>query len=247
MIRRAALTLALALAALPALAGDAARPIVRIATEGAFPPFNSLDAAGHPAGFEVDLGNAICARERLDCSWVLTGWAGIIPGLTGGAYDVIMAGMAITPDRAREIAFSRPYFRDEEAPAGIFVGTHSFQTPSAGRIAVQEGTIHETHLRAQGLSVLAFPTADAALQAVLDGRADTTFGSPDFLQQRVFHTSRMLVILGTEQSSGGGAAAGFRKAETALRENFNRALEALEKDGTIEKLRKKWFTPTRDI
>lgn len=82
---------------------------IRIATEGAFPPWNAIDASGKPIGFDIDVGMALCERANLKCEFVTQAWDGIIPALNVGKYDAIMAGMSITEKRKQVIAFSQPY------------------------------------------------------------------------------------------------------------------------------------------
>lgn len=82
---------------------------IRIATEGAFPPWNAVDTSGKPVGFDIDVGRAICERANLECEFLTQAWDGIIPALTVGKYDAIMAGMSITEKRKQVIAFSDPY------------------------------------------------------------------------------------------------------------------------------------------
>lgn len=85
------------------------RRTIKIATEGAFPPWNAVDTSGEPIGFDVDVGMGLCARANLKCQFVTQAWDGIIPGLSVGKYDAIMAGMSITRKREQVIAFSEPY------------------------------------------------------------------------------------------------------------------------------------------
>ncbi|MGI2036138.1 transporter substrate-binding domain-containing protein [Rhizobium panacihumi] len=79
------------------------------ATEGAFPPWNAVDASGQAVGFDIDVGKALCKRAKFDCTFVTQAWDGIIPALTVGKFDAIMAGMSITDKRKQVIAFSEPY------------------------------------------------------------------------------------------------------------------------------------------
>src|ERR1041384_3293823 len=87
-----------------------AQETVRIATEGAYAPWNFLNDAGEPAGYEIDLGNAICAKAGFTCEFVINDWDSIIPNLLAGNYDVIMAGMSITDERLETIDFTDAYF-----------------------------------------------------------------------------------------------------------------------------------------
>jgi octopine/nopaline transport system substrate-binding protein len=82
---------------------------VRIATEGAYPPWNSTDSSGQLIGFEIDLANDLCQRMAVECEIAAQDWEGIIPALTAGKYDVIMAGMSITEERMKVINFSDSY------------------------------------------------------------------------------------------------------------------------------------------
>lgn len=82
---------------------------IKIATEGAFPPWNAVDTSGKPVGFDIDVGTALCERAKLKCEFVTQAWDGIIPALNVGKYDAIMAGMSITEKRKQVIAFSEPY------------------------------------------------------------------------------------------------------------------------------------------
>ena len=82
---------------------------IRIASEGAYPPWNSTDASGKLIGFDIDVANEVCKRQKVECEIIATAWDGIIPGLTSGKYDAIIAGMSITKKRMKVIAFSENY------------------------------------------------------------------------------------------------------------------------------------------
>lgn len=110
----------LALAALPFLAGvafaEGVPARITIATEGAYPPWNFTNADGTLAGYEIELIDVLCARMKVECEVVSQEWNGIIPGLTAGKYDAIIASMGVTDERKAVIAFSAPYAR---APNGF--------------------------------------------------------------------------------------------------------------------------------
>ncbi len=82
---------------------------VRIATEGAFPPWNLTKPDGSIVGFEIDLQQDLCKRMEVKCTIVKQSWDGVIPALLAGKYDAIMSGMSDTAKREEVIAFSLPY------------------------------------------------------------------------------------------------------------------------------------------
>lgn len=104
-------SMAAGMIAVPALAPNARAQgrTIRIATEGAYAPWNFTAAGGALQGFEIDLANDLCRRMNATCTIVAQDWDGIIPGLNAGRYDAIMAGMNITDRRLEAINFSRPY------------------------------------------------------------------------------------------------------------------------------------------
>ena len=130
------LGLALSAGAVGAAAKDWSQ--VRIATEGAYPPWNATDSSGQLVGFEIDLANDLCRRMEVQCEIVAQDWEGIIPALQAGKYDAIMAAMSITDERKQVITFSEPY---ADTPAAFAVlkdsDLASYQGPG-GRIDLDE-------------------------------------------------------------------------------------------------------------
>ncbi|WP_262266544.1 lysine/arginine/ornithine ABC transporter substrate-binding protein [Microvirga yunnanensis] len=101
---------AVTLSVLAAANGAAAQEkTVKIATEGAYAPWNFTGAGGKLEGFEIDLADDLCARMKVKCEIVAQDWDGIIPALQAKKYDAIMAGMTITDKRKEVINFSIPY------------------------------------------------------------------------------------------------------------------------------------------
>src|SRR3954452_23894206 len=95
-------------AAAQAVAED--RPAIKVAIEGAYPPFNYLDQNNELQGFEVDLLKALCDTMQAQCTLVTHEWDGIIRGLLNHEYDAIASSLEINERRAKRIAFSRRYY-----------------------------------------------------------------------------------------------------------------------------------------
>jgi octopine/nopaline transport system substrate-binding protein len=106
-----------------AIGGAAAQEkTVKIATEGAYAPWNFTGAGGKLEGFEIDLANDLCARMKVKCEIVAQDWDGIIPALQAKKYDAVMAGMSITEERKKTIDFAGPY---ANSPNGFLVAKNS--------------------------------------------------------------------------------------------------------------------------
>ena len=115
-------SLAILAATLAASTAAAQDRVVKIATEGAYAPWNFTGAGGKLEGFEIDLANDLCARMKAKCEIVAQYWDVIIPALQAKKYDAIMAGMSITDDRKQVIDFAGPY---ADSPNGYLVAKDS--------------------------------------------------------------------------------------------------------------------------
>ncbi|MCG7391924.1 lysine/arginine/ornithine ABC transporter substrate-binding protein [Microvirga sp. ACRRW] len=103
-------------------AASAQEKTIKIATEGAYAPWNFTGAGGKLEGFEIDLAKDLCARMKVKCEIVAQDWDGIIPALNAKKYDAIMAGMSITEERKKAIDFAGPY---AAGPNGFLVEKNS--------------------------------------------------------------------------------------------------------------------------
>ncbi len=83
--------------------------MLKIATEGGFPPFNMTRPDGTLDGYEIDLAKDLCARMEIKCEIVTQEWDGAVPALQSRKFDVLMAAMSITPEREKMVDFSIPY------------------------------------------------------------------------------------------------------------------------------------------
>ncbi len=79
---------------------------VRIGTDTTYAPFSSKDAKGDFVGFDIDLGNEMCKRMQVKCTWVASDFDALIPSLKAKKIDAIISSLSITDKRQQEIAFS---------------------------------------------------------------------------------------------------------------------------------------------
>jgi polar amino acid transport system substrate-binding protein len=223
-----------------ALAGSMtfAQDVVRMGTEGAYPPYNFLNDDGEVDGFERELGDELCARAGLTCEWVTNDWDSIIPNLVSGNYNTIIAGMSITDERDEVIDFTQDYY---PPTASAYVALSDGVDLTGGVIAAQTSTIQAGHVVDTGASLLEFPTPEETIAAVRAGEADAVLADRDYLVPIVDASGGELVFVGDPVPLGGGVGMGIRESDTALKEAMDAAITSMKEDGTLNELLIKWF------
>ncbi|MBL9027045.1 MAG: transporter substrate-binding domain-containing protein [Myxococcales bacterium] len=196
-------------------------------------PYAFVDAQGEVSGEGPSIARHVAAELGVQrVVWVQTRFDQLIPELESGRFDVVAAGMFITPERKHRVAFSQPTFR---VSPGLLVRADRDETPSDCReaatrsdlrIAVLEGAVEGSALRTCGLStaqLVLVPDARAGFAAVATGMADGLALSAPTLRWMASAdlASRMKVRpfpMGEPLSLGGFA---FRAKDRALREAWN--------------------------
>ncbi|WP_081532123.1 transporter substrate-binding domain-containing protein [Rhodovulum sp. P5] len=227
-------TAALALSAGMALAQD----VVRMGTEGAYPPYNFINDNGDVDGFERELGDELCARAKLTCEWVTNEWDSIIPNLVSGNYDTIIAGMSITDERDEVIDFTQNYFPPDPS---VYVAMSDDVDVNSAVVAAQTGTIQASHVAETGAMLVEFPTPDETIAAVRNGEADAVLADKGFLEPIVNESGGELMILGDDVMLGGGIGMGIRESDAELKATFDAAIQSMKDDGSLNELIAKWF------
>ena len=229
--------LMLSTAAFAMMAGMAmAQDVVRLGTEGAYPPWNFINDAGEVDGFERELGDELCARAELNCEWVTNDWDSIIANLVSGNYDAIIAGMSITEERDEVIDFSDNYTPPDPSS---YAGMDPDLDLSSGVIAAQSGTIQAGYIAESGATLVEFATPDETLAAVKNGEADAVLADKSFLAPIVDEDPEMMFV-GEDVALGGGVALGIRESDGALKTAFDAAIQSMKEDGSLNELITKW-------
>jgi polar amino acid transport system substrate-binding protein len=226
---------------------------VVIATEGGYPPFNNVNAAGEIIGFDVELGNALCKQMGVECEFVVQEWDGIIPSLNAGKYDAVIASMYITEERMEKVAFTRPYFMAAMSMVGsksANITDVSSEALKGKVIGAQRGTTQSEYIELMYKDVAEIRLYAKQDQVNLDmanGRLDLQAGDLAPLIEWVNNgdDGKCCEIVGEPITDskyvGYGAGITIRKSDNDLREMFNSALETLVSNGTHKKISDKYF------
>lgn len=219
---------------------------IRIATEGAYPPFNYIDSSGNVKGFDVDIAHALCEQMNADCKLVTQDWDGIIPGLINGKYDAIIASMSITEERKRAVTFSEPYYSNKLQ----FIAPKSSDFDPTGdlsgkTIGAQRATIAAQWLKdnlGDSVKIKLYDTQENAFLDLSSGRLDgilaDKYVSYDWLQS---DAGADYEFKGDPVYSGDKIAIAVRKGNQKLADRFSKAIKAIRENGTYQKINAKYF------
>lgn len=250
MIRRLA-PAAAALAFL--LAPAAAEPLhLRVASEGARPPFNYLDANNQLAGFEIDLTREVCRRIGADCVFVTQDWESLVSGLENRQYNLIASAMEIDEERLRKIDFSKPYAHTPSALVAQRQSPLASADPKAlqgARIGVVADGPQQAYAedKFKESEIQVYATLEAAMLDLAEGRVDVVaedkLAALDFLRGRKEgRCCRVVADLPQDPDYfGGGFGFGLRKEDAALKQAIDAALDAIVADGTYGTIRSRYF------
>jgi polar amino acid transport system substrate-binding protein len=219
---------------------------LKIATEGAFPPFNVIDTNGTPQGFDVDIAKALCVEMKTECEIVVQDWDGIIPGLLAGKYDAISASMSITPERQEAVDFTDPYYSNKLQ----FVGAKGkdFTVTADGLkgkvVGVQRSTISNSWMEEHmpGIEVRLYGTQEEAFLDLESGRLDIVLNDAyvtyDWLKS---DAGKGFEFKGKPVYDDDKIGIAVAKGNNVLREKMNAALAAIRANGTYDKINAKYF------
>jgi polar amino acid transport system substrate-binding protein len=226
-------------------------------------PFGFRDKSGNLTGEAPELARVVFKNlGNITLQPILAkSFDALIPGLAAKQYDIIAAGMFITPDRCQQIAFANPDYFGSNAflvkkgnPEGI--KTFAEVKSSGIKLGVLGGAVEKGYAKDSGVSdgkISTFPDQNAAFQGILAGRVDAvalTSASLRWTLQQNFAGKPLEVtapfipvVNGKEQPNFGGF--GMRKGDTELVNAFNAQLKQLQdSNGVLPIIQKFGFTQT---
>ena len=224
---------------------------LRFGVDPSYAPFESKAADGSLVGFDIDLGNAICAELKVKCKWVESDFDGMVPWLKANKFDGVISSMTVTPAREKVIDFSNELFSGPTSlvykkGSGLSADTASLKGKTVG---YEQGTIQEAYAKAvldkAGVKTQAYANQDQVYADLISGRLDASV--QDMLQAE-------LGFLKSPQGAGyeisaaiddpllpSKTAVGIKKGNQALQTLLNKGIKALHDDGTYTKIQQKHF------
>ena len=242
--------LALSLMASSLFAAD--KPL-RLGIEAAYPPFAFKQADGSIAGFDVDIGVALCAEMKVECQWVEQEFDGLIPSLKVKKVDAVLSSLTITDERRKSVDFTGKYYY---SPARLTmkegtVVSDDFSSLSGKRIAVQRATTTDRFasevLAPKGVEVVRYSSQNEIFLDLTAGRLDATLADVVNIDDGFLKTDagKGFAVVGPDYTDekyfGNGAGIAVRKGDKALADKISAAILAIRANGKYKEVQDKYF------
>lgn len=230
--------------------------LIRFITEDDYPPFNFALSDGSLTGFNVEIARAICDELKVPCTIQPRRWDTLLPTISEGRADAVIASLAMTPQNRAQLDFTAPYYKTPARFAGLRAADPSRALPSpdpealAGEtIGVEAKSAHEAFLRAYfpDVTIRTYDSATALRAALKAREVKLIFGDG---------VSMALWLNGTDAADccamaggpytesryfGDGIGIGVRKGNNDLRRALDYALKRLYERGVYADLYLKFF------
>jgi arginine/ornithine transport system substrate-binding protein len=225
---------------------------VRVAIEGAYPPFSQTTPDGQLIGFDVDIAKALCEAMGAEAVLITQDWDGMIPGLLAKKYDTIIASMSITEERLQKVDFTKKYYQTPAkfmAKKGL-IASFSTEALKGKTVGVQRETVHDKYLTdvyGKDISIKRYGSLDEAYLDVDAGRLDLLMADSVALLDGFLSKDKGkdYEFVGPDMVDpkwfGPGIGAAVRKEDVDLKEKLNAAIDKIRSDGTYDKIQKKYF------
>jgi polar amino acid transport system substrate-binding protein len=191
-------------------------------------------------GFEVDIAEAMSKRMGRTANFIQNQWDGLVPGLERGEYDMVIAGLEITPERLAKINFSTPYYYST-LTLTVRQDENRIRKPedlTGHRVGTLKATLAQRYLNE--MANVDVPTYDNQLHPYLDlmlGRLDAVVLDTPIALYYAYSPQVRNVELASVKFP---IAIGIRKTDTALLSEVNMALESMKADGTLKHIYQQW-------
>ncbi len=219
--------------------------VLRVATTGVSFPGSYKDSKGQLTGFDVEVTKAVAKKIGYKTKFTTTSFDGLLGLLSSKKVDVVASSIAITDERKQSYDFSTPYATFQY---GVVTKSDS-QLTSVDDLdnATLAATVGSNQIKVlkkfnDSININTYDDREAALSAVTNGKVDGYSNSKTILAAVIKQKKLDLKILDGDIGKENIAIAFNKGQNKDLQKKVNKALDELEKDGTISKLSKKFFS-----
>jgi polar amino acid transport system substrate-binding protein len=220
-----------------------------VGVDPSYAPNEYKNGSGNIVGFDVDLFNAVAAKMGLKTQYVASVFDNIIPGITGGKYDIGVSSFTDNKTREKSVDFVTYYNAGIQwaAPAGKNVDPNN----ACGlKVSVQTGTTEEDDLHARSaqctakhkpaIQILKYDLQSDATSALVLGKAQAMSADYPVTVDAVRHNSSKIHLVGATNYAAAPYGYAIGKNAGTLKEAVQKAVQALIDDGTYDSICKAW-------
>ena len=215
------------------------RPL-KVGSDTTYPPFEFLEA-GEAIGFDIDIAREISRRLNLRLEVVSTDFENLFPDLKSGKIDMVMSAVVITEERRKEVDFSVPYVTSSQAIITYKGSGIEKQEDLSGKtVGVEIDTSGELVAKEipEIKKVNTYGSSEEVLRDLKSRAVDAVVHDYLIFAHLLKDEPRLLIAgkVGEEEEYG----VTFRKG-SSLKKQVDKAINAMKKDGTYERIFEKWF------
>jgi polar amino acid transport system substrate-binding protein len=213
-----------------------------------FVPWAMKDKTGKLIGFEIDVANRLAQDTGVKIEFVPTKWAGIIPALLTGKFDVIIGGMGILPQRNLKVNFTIPYdysgmsiVAHKKLAAG-FKRLEEFNLPDV-KIAARLGSTAEMAVRRYmpQAKLQLFDDESQVIQELRSGRVHAMVASAPLPTFLALENPEVLFLPMQETFTKEPIGFAVRKGDVDTLNYFNNWIRLVEAEGWLKERKQYWF------
>lgn len=213
-----------------------------------FVPWAMKDKTGKLIGFEIDVANRLAQDTGVEIEFVPTKWAGIIPALLTGKFDVIIGGMGILPQRNLKVNFTIPYdysgmsiVAHKQLAAG-FKRLEEFNRPEV-KIAARLGSTAEMAVRKYmpQARLQLFDDESQVIQELRSGRVHAMVASAPLPTYLALENPEVLFLPLQETFTKEPIGFAVRKGDVDTLNYFNNWIRVVEAEGWLKERKQYWF------
>lgn len=215
--------------------------IMHVSNSGVYPPFEWMEN-GKLVGFDVDLSNLIATELGVKADIQIVDFKGLIPALKSGKTDMLITALTYNEERAKQVAFSKPYY-----PTALAVtvrrsetGINSKESLRGKRLGAEMGSTGDTEARAvPDAETKTYDSLMLAMKDLENGRLDaviSTLPPAEYLIHRNFQDLDV-----SYRYNEGYVAIAMRPDDRRLLAAIDQALDHLKNSGKMRELEINWF------
>ncbi len=228
----------------PASTTSESSPVIRVATDATWPPFEMVDEQTKEiVGFDIDLLNAIAAKENLNIEYTNVGFDPLLAGISQCQYDLAISSITITEDRKKSMLFSDPYIE-----AGQIVTVRADETAIQSKddltgktVGAQLGTTGAIEVQNMSdVTLRTYDLVDLAFLDLMNKQIDAVVADqPTAINFAVSNKGKLKTVGQPFTDESYGIA--ICNKNTDLQQKVNAGLAAVKSEGLIDQLKSKWL------